>query len=97
MFSSRLDWTQRPNALSAALAARRQAGGEIVDLTESNPTRAGLPYGDVLRALVNERSLLYQPDPRGLLSAREAVSGYYGGRVNANRIRLKARKSQAES
>src|ERR1700686_3470205 len=42
MFSSRLAWDARPNPLSLLLHSKRAAGTEILDLTESNPTPAGL-------------------------------------------------------
>ena len=44
MFSSRFHWDPRPNRLTQALAARRAAGARMLDLTESNPTHAGLHY-----------------------------------------------------
>src|ERR1017187_7917843 len=42
MFSSRFHWDLRPNRLTRAIAAKRAAGARIFDLTESNPTQAGL-------------------------------------------------------
>ena len=55
MFSSRLQWNLRPNRLSELLEAKRRSGAAILDLTESNPTRAGLayPHGDILQALAD--------------------------------------------
>ena len=44
MFSSRFHWDSSPNRLTRALAAKRAAGVRILDLTESNPTHAGLHY-----------------------------------------------------
>jgi hypothetical protein len=44
MFSTRFQWDLRPNRLTATLAERRRTGGTVLDLTESNPTRAGLEY-----------------------------------------------------
>ena len=46
MFSSRFHWDPSPNRLTRALAAKRAAGARILDLTESNPTHAGLHYPD---------------------------------------------------
>ena len=102
VFSSRLKWDSHPNPLSTLLAEKRRNGAAILDLTESNPTRAGLHYpGDeLLRALADPRALRYDPDPRGLLSAREAVSDYYAQRgveVPASRILLTASTSEAYS
>ena len=44
MFSSRFHWDTRPNRLTQLLETRRGEGARILDLTESNPTRAGLSY-----------------------------------------------------
>jgi alanine-synthesizing transaminase len=102
VFSSRLQWDSQPNPLSILLAEKRRNGAAILDLTESNPTRAALDYpGDeLLAALADPRALRYDPDPRGLLSAREAVSAYYAQRgvdVPASRILLTASTSEAYS
>ena len=102
VFSSRLKWDSQPNPLSILLAEKRRSGAAILDLTESNPTRAGLDYagGELLAALADPRALRYDPDPRGLLSAREAVSEYHAQRgmdVPASRILLTASTSEAYS
>ncbi|MEO8096099.1 MAG: pyridoxal phosphate-dependent aminotransferase [Acidobacteriota bacterium] len=101
MFSSRLPWNQLPNALSAALASKRAAGASILDLTESNPTRASLPYpANILDALSDNHGLVYDPNPRGLESARHAVASYYrerGAQIPASRVLLTASTSEAYS
>ena len=102
VFSSRLQWDSQPNPLSLFLAEKRRSGAAILDLTESNPTHAGLDYpgGELLAALADPRALLYNPDPRGLLAAREAVAEYYAQRgvdVPASRILLTASTSEAYS
>ena len=75
MFSSRLPPEMQPNALSAAVAARRARRLPIVDLTESNPTRVGLPYPpSLLEPLGRPQGLLYAPEARGLACARAAVA-----------------------
>jgi hypothetical protein len=79
MFSDRATWDISPNPLSRLLE-KKKAGGEIIyDLTESNPTRAGFHYADkkILAALAQPRAMVYEPDPRGLAGAREAVRDYY--------------------
>jgi len=55
-------------------------GRGLVDLTISNPTVCGFAYDAeaILGALGGEAALTYDPDPRGMRSAREAVAGYYG-------------------
>jgi alanine-synthesizing transaminase len=81
MFSSRTDWLLAPNRLTRQLDERRRQGLPVVDLTESNPTRCGFtPDHEILQSLQDPRSLVYEPDPRGLLRAREAVCEYYGVR-----------------
>lgn len=95
MFSSRLDWAAAPNPLARMLQGKRSAGVEILDLTESNPTAAGLEYGPFIGALADPRAIRYEPASAGMMAAREAVSGYYSGRVPAERILLTASTSEA--
>jgi len=101
-FSSRLRWDSPPNQLAQLLESKRRAGARILDLTESNPTRAGFIYPDaeILEALADARSLRYEPAPAGLASAREAIAGYYRARgitVEPDRILLTASTSEAYS
>lgn len=67
------------NRLSAALEAHRAAGKPLIDLTVSNPTESGFRYRSeaILNSLRNPAALMYQPHPRGLETARKAVSQYY--------------------
>ena len=82
MFARRTNWKLAPNRLAQALQRRRAMGAEILDLTESNPTRCGLRYDElqILSGLAQPGSLHYQPDPKGLRSARDAVAAYYAER-----------------
>ena len=81
MFSSRTDWLLAPNRLTLQLEERRRQGLPVFDLTESNPTRCGFaPEPEILKSLQDPRSLSYEPDPRGLLVARQAVCEYYASR-----------------
>jgi aspartate/methionine/tyrosine aminotransferase len=74
MLSSRTRFELQSNRLAEALRAKRRAGRPLLDLTESNPTRAGLAYPkDLLLPLSSPRALVYEPSPRGLASARAAV------------------------
>jgi alanine-synthesizing transaminase len=79
MFSQRTNWQLTPNALTRAIEEARASGQKIFDLTISNPTEAGIrPDPEaVLAALANPQAMHYDPQPRGLLQARQAVSGYY--------------------
>jgi alanine-synthesizing transaminase len=97
MFSSRLDWAAGQNNLARMLDEKRSAGAEVLDLTESNPTSAGLSYGSerVVKAFADPRWLRYEPSPAGILAARMAVSQYYSKRVPVDRILLTASTSEA--
>lgn len=81
MFSSRTDWLLAPNRLTRQLDERRRQGLPVLDFTESNPTRCGFaPEREILQSLQDPQSLVYEPDPRGPLRARQAVCEYYAGR-----------------
>ncbi len=82
MFAKRTNWNMTPNRLSEALAAHRAAGKALLDLTVSNPTECGFEYDGaaILGALSNPAALSYEPNPRGLESARRAIAGYYADR-----------------
>jgi len=79
MFSQRTNWRLSPNALTRALEEARASGQRILDLTVSNLTEAGVrPDAEiVLAALANPEAMRYDPQPRGLLQARQAVCRYY--------------------
>src|SRR5262249_15321751 len=100
-FSSRLPADLTTNRLTAALAAARAAGRPIIDLTESNPPRAGFDYpADLLAPLAAPRGLVYAPEALGVPAARQAVAGDFvrrGLAVDAERIVLAASTSEAYS
>lgn len=79
MFSHRTNWPLAHNAFTRALEDARASDRPVLDLTISNPTEAGVhPDSEVvLSALVNPEAMHYDPQPRGLLSARQAVCHYY--------------------
>ncbi len=98
-FSNRLDWSLRPNRISEAIAARRAAGRPVLDLSESNPTAAGLDYpaAEIVESLADPRSLVYEPAAAGLAASRRAVAGHYASRgvaVDPDRILLTASTSE---
>ena len=77
-FSERTNWNTEESELARAHRLRVAAGEPIADLTASNPTRGGFTYDPaLLAALDNAQALDYDPQPRGLPSAREAVCAYY--------------------
>ena len=77
-----LDLGQGESPLASTLTKLRQGGVDIIDLTVSNPTTAGLtwPHGALGRGLTHPDVLQYTPDAKGLHSAREAIAEYYGDR-----------------
>ncbi len=79
MFSSRLPDDLSENQLTLRARALRRAGVRIWDLTLSNPTRAGFEYptADIREAFARAAECGYDPHPRGMLPAREAIAGYY--------------------
>jgi aspartate/methionine/tyrosine aminotransferase len=79
MFSHRTNWTLTRNAVARALEEAHASSQKLLDLTVSNPTEAGIrPHSqDVLAALANPRAMHYDPQPRGLPEARQAVCNYY--------------------
>jgi alanine-synthesizing transaminase len=79
MFSDRTNWKLRRNRLTETLEEVRSSGARVLDLTISNPTRIGLHYDEaqILQSLASPRAMDYDPQPKGLLSAREAVAAYY--------------------
>jgi alanine-synthesizing transaminase len=101
MFSRRIPSDLAPNRLALALDRLRREGRPVVDLTESNPTRAGFEYpADLLAPLGSPRGLAYAPQPLGAADARRAVAADYARRglhVPADRIVLTASTSEAYS
>lgn len=79
MFSNRTNWKLTRNRLTEALDEVRSRGARVLDLTVSNPTRVGLRYDEplILQSLASSRALDYDPQPKGLPSARAAVASYY--------------------
>ena len=77
-FSSRTDWDLHPSALTALLAEKRTKGERVIDLTNTNPTRCGIPYTPFsIDPEILRRSAVYEPDPKGLPAARQAIAAWY--------------------
>ncbi|HEV8336381.1 MAG TPA: pyridoxal phosphate-dependent aminotransferase [Candidatus Polarisedimenticolia bacterium] len=100
MFSSRTGWDRSSNRLARLLEERRSGAEPILDLTETNPTRAGFAYPgpEILRALARPASLAYEPNPRGLRPAREAIARVFAERgvgVSAEDLFLTASSSDS--
>jgi aspartate/methionine/tyrosine aminotransferase len=73
MFSKRAHWNAAVNRLTIA---RRAYRATLLDLTNSNPTKAGLQYPlDELADVMSRAARApYDPQPVGIASAREAVA-----------------------
>jgi alanine-synthesizing transaminase len=101
VFSSRIPANLAPNRLTEALRALRARREPLIDLTESNPTRAGFEYPpDLLAPLGEARGLRYAPSPLGAMDARRAVAADYerqGVTVPPERIVLDASTSDSYS
>jgi alanine-synthesizing transaminase len=99
MFSRRTEWNLAPNRLTLAHKEAVSSGKKIIDLTISNPTQAEIEYDEsaILDALANPKSLDYDPQPKGLLSAREAVSQYYAPTIDPESLILTTSTSEGYS
>src|SRR6187402_490446 len=73
MFSRRSTFDLAESDFAMALHEARQ-GGELLDLTTSNPTAVGLAPENLQLDL---SAAEYHPDPLGIPSARKAVAAYY--------------------
>lgn len=90
------------NRLTVCRLARIERGLTILDLTNSNPTLAGIAYPveEIAAALARGASRPYEPDPRGLLEAREALAAdlsWNGAEVSPDDLILTASTSEAYS
>ena len=92
--SNRARWNAPVNELTLARLAHR---GPLLDLTETNPTRVGLvyPLDELSEALARAAHATYDPDPRGILSAREALATHL--RCSPDDLLLTASTSEAYS
>jgi alanine-synthesizing transaminase len=103
MFSDRTNWKLTQNRLTEALEQARSSGAHVLDLTISNPTRAGLHYDElqILRSLSSPQAMDYDPQPKGLPSARTAVADYYrtdhGINLDSERLLLTTSTSEGYS
>ncbi len=101
-FSKRTSWDVGESSYAAAVREARASGRRLYDLTISNPTRCGFSYDEqaLLGALGDSHALVYDPDPRGMAVAREAVAGYYAGHgaaVSAGDLMLTTSTSESYS
>ncbi len=67
------------NAIAELARRLAENGVELLNLSDSNPTRHGLSPAGVLELLSDPSALGYRPDPRGLWAARTALADRFGG------------------
>jgi aspartate/methionine/tyrosine aminotransferase len=99
VFSARTRWDLTANRLARLLEEKRTRGEAVLDLTESNPTRVGLPVApDLLERLAQPAALRYDPTPFGLPASRAAVAADFarrGAPLDPSQILLTAGTSEA--
>ena len=94
-FSRRWHESYSLNPLTRELQSQ---GKDVLDLTETNPTKVGLFAGATIPGEVNPVDETYDPDPRGIPTAREAVAAYYrerGETVSAANVLVTSSTSEA--
>jgi len=101
-WSTRTLWELEETPWAQHLRRLHAAGAQLWDLTASNPTTCGFAYdaAAILAPLNDPVSLHYQPNPKGLRPAREAVSRYYrdhSAAVDPEQIFLTSSTSEAYS
>lgn len=101
-FAKRTDWALTSNRIAQALSKLRSANVDVIDLTESNPTRCGFDYPaeEILKPLAAKVNLRYEPQPQGHPEVRAVIAHYYqtkGFEVPAENIFLTASTSEAYS
>lgn len=79
-YSDRLSWSFLENSYSQAISLKRRANAPLLDLSLSNPTTAlgtSYPNDAIRQAFGRLEDFLYEPDPHGQRTAREAIVQYY--------------------
>src|SRR5260370_26102962 len=102
MYATRTNSYLAGNQVSEALARHRAGGKRLYDQTASSPAECGFQYDSeaILAALRHPAALRYEPNPKGLESARLAVTEYYSARgttISAGNIVLTTSTSEAYS
>ncbi len=101
-FAKRTDWPLSANEISQSLDRFIAAKVDVINLTESNPTRCKFSYPQkaILGSLNKKENLAYQPSACGMMATREAISRYYkdkGYQVSPERIVLTSSTSEGYS
>ncbi|MBN9614630.1 MAG: pyridoxal phosphate-dependent aminotransferase, partial [Acidobacteriales bacterium] len=101
-FSARTGWNLGESKFAATIREMRASGHPLYDLTVSNPTICGFNYNEStwLAPLCDSKALVYDPDPCGMRSVREAVAAYYsdhGAAVDPDALVLTTSTSEGYS
>lgn len=96
-FSKRTLTDVPPNRLTLAREERLRQHQQLIDLTLSNPTRAGIDYpvDELAEAMARAARAPYDPLPLGIATAREAVAQHIG--CDAAEVAITASTSEAYS
>jgi aspartate/methionine/tyrosine aminotransferase len=101
MFSSRVPGQLESNRITQAVARARAQGRQLLDLTVTNPTVAGIAYPQgLLDPLASPLGGTYSPAPFGMAGARDSVALDYARRglsIPSDHIVLTASTSEAYS
>jgi aspartate/methionine/tyrosine aminotransferase len=85
--------------LAALIGERKSRGLPVFDFIGANPQEHGFEFPPQHLSIIFDAALkqarYYRPDPRGQLSAREAVAHYHGGAVSADQVLLTPGTSMA--
>jgi alanine-synthesizing transaminase len=100
LYSRRLPWFVSQNRIAEEITGLRSFGRALLDLTNSNPTKAEFdyPHASIAAALGRLSDYSYDPQAQGAVQAREAIVSHYaarGIRVSAEQIFLTASTSEA--
>ncbi|MCX7026217.1 MAG: pyridoxal phosphate-dependent aminotransferase [Spirochaetes bacterium] len=76
VFSPRSDFGTQPNLLARLRSEKLASGSPVLDMSASNPTALGLLHDPaaLASAFSSAANIRYDPEPRGLDLAREAVA-----------------------
>lgn len=95
-FSRKSGWLVAQSEWATAIERLRGDGSPLFELADSNPTHAELAYPSLALAEVERRShsVRYEPQPLGLLAAREALAATLAPSHDPHRICLAASTSE---
>ncbi len=96
-FSKRTAWSRKTNALANAIRAAQANGRGLLDLTCTNPIKAGFIYASDQYAHWLDHAPTYEPFALGLPTARKAIEKYvcsHSGSVHEDHIWIASSTSE---